>query len=187
MKIAFVSKNKYKVEEVEILLKDSIIEVVCVPRTIDELQTQDHQQLVQDKLLKAFKVCGRPVFVEHTSLHINYLNGFPGGLTETFWETLKHDRFAALVGSFSDPSIIAKTTIGYCDGKSVHFFSGEITGKASKIPKGPREFQWDSVFIPDGFSQTFAEMGVDEKNKISMRKIAYEKFMTFIDNDERFS
>ena len=182
MKIAFVSKNPHKVEEVKILLKKSIIEVTQLSISIEELQTQDDERLIKDKLLKAFAHSGRPVFVEHTGLHINYLNGFPGGLTEIFWEKLQHDKFAELVGNFPDNSLVAKTSIGFCDGKCMHFFTGEINGSVPKEVRGDRKFQWDSVFIPHGFTQTFAEMGTEEKNKISMRKIAYDKFTEFLNN-----
>jgi XTP/dITP diphosphohydrolase len=176
MKIAFVSKNSHKVSEVQLLLKDHPIEIVRLPFPVDELQTQDDRKLVKDKLIKAFKHCGIPVIVEHTSLHINHLNGFPSGLTEIFWEKLQHDKFASIIGGLPDNTLQAKTIIGYCDGKSVFFFEGQISGTVPNSPRGPKEFQWDSVFIPDGYDQTFAEMGTEEKNKISMRKIAYEKF-----------
>jgi XTP/dITP diphosphohydrolase len=185
MKIAFVSNNLHKVEELKILLKDGPIDVVQVSEKIEELQTQDDEKLVKDKLLKAFAITGKPVFVEHTGLHINYLNGFPGGLTEIFWEKLKHEKFAELVGNLPDNTLTAKTSIGYCDGKCIYFFSGEISGTVPKSPRGPLEFQWDSVFIPDGSDKTFAEMGTVEKNKISMRKIAYDKFLQFLITDGR--
>ncbi|HIE1052061.1 TPA: non-canonical purine NTP pyrophosphatase, partial [Escherichia coli] len=47
------------------------------------------------------------------------------------------------------------------------------------VPKGPRDFQWDCIFIPDGESETFAEMG-DRKNEISMRKKAFDKFKEYL-------
>ena len=103
-------------------------------------------------------------------------------MTEIFWEKLQHDRFAEVVGGFSNPKLRAKTTVGYCDGKNVHFFEGEISGHVPTAPRGPLDFQWDAVFIPHGFSLTFAEMGMDEKNKISMRRIAYDKFLNFLEN-----
>ena len=185
MKIAFVSNNPYKVAEVKVLLRDSSIEVIQLAIKIEELQTQDDQKLVKDKLLKAFTICGRPVFVEHTSLQIEYLNGFPGGLTEIFWEKLKHEKFAQLIGNSANNALIAKTTIAYCDGKCIHNFTGEIKGTVPNVPRGPLEFQWDSVFIPDGYELTFAEMGMVEKNKISMRKMAYDKFIQFLNDDGR--
>jgi XTP/dITP diphosphohydrolase len=47
------------------------------------------------------------------------------------------------------------------------------------IPAGLRDFQWDCVFVPDGYTETFAEMG-DRKNDISMRRKALDAFAVFL-------
>jgi len=84
MKIRFASINPQKILEVCEILQPSGIEVKPFPIRIEELRTEDLHQLVSDKLLVAFKMIGKPVFVEHTGLFINSLNGFPGGLTQIF-------------------------------------------------------------------------------------------------------
>jgi XTP/dITP diphosphohydrolase len=178
--LVFITRNEYKIAEVKMLLKDSGLQLVHHSDAIEELQTEDDDKLVRDKLLKAFRMCGRPVLVEHTSLHIRYLNNFPGGLTQIFWEKLGADRLSEVVGNLPDTTVIAKTIIGYCDGKNLHYFDGEISGKVPSEPAGPRGFQWDCVFIPYGYTQTFAEMGTEKKNEISMRKIAYQKFIKYL-------
>jgi XTP/dITP diphosphohydrolase len=134
--------------------------------------------LVRDKALKAFEYLGEPLFVEHTGLYLDYLNGLPGGLTQIVWDRLEADRFAQLFGT-TDDKVLARTVIGYVDGKKCHFFEGEISGRISSQPRGPRGFQWDCVFVPEGFDKTFAELG-DKKNEISMRKQALDKFAGFL-------
>jgi len=74
----------------------------------------------------------------------------------------------------------AQTIIGYFDGEEYKSFVGEVTGKIAEKPKGPDNFGWDIIFIPKGFSETFAEMGKEKKNAISMRKIALEKLKEFL-------
>ena len=177
MKIRFVTNNTKKLEEVQVLLDN--VEVVPAKLKIDEIQTEDVDKLVKDKLLKAFKRVGRPVFVEHTGLYIESLNGFPGGLTQVFWDKLKEDRFSELFGNLKTTKATAETTIGFCDGKNIHFFKGAIDGNISSEPRGNRDFQWDCVFIPEGETQTFSELGT-KKNEISMRKIAFDKFKTYL-------
>ncbi|GBG89497.1 hypothetical protein CBR_g49288 [Chara braunii] len=55
-----------------------------------------------------------------------------------------------------------------------------VTGKI--VPaRGPKVFGWDPVFEPEGYSQTYAEMGKDEKNKISHRGRALQKLKSFLD------
>jgi XTP/dITP diphosphohydrolase len=100
-------------------------------------------------------------------------------LTQLFWDRLQADRFSEIFGKAHETRVIARTIVAYCDGQRVYYFNGEMTGKISPEPRGPLEFQWDCVFIPDGFSQTFAEMG-EKKSKVSMRKRALDSFAEFL-------
>lgn len=175
MKIRFMSSNPHKIAEVERILGPVGIEIIAVPQKIQELQTEDVYALVKDKLIKAFGSIGRPLFVEHTGLYLSGLNGLPAGLTQIFWDQLKEDRFARLVAGLNDDKVTARTVLGYCDGHKMHLFEGAIEGKVPEMPAGPTKFQWDCVFIPNGFSETFAEMG-PAKDNISMRRIALDKF-----------
>lgn len=179
MKIRFVSSNKHKLAEVSAILTPVGVEVVPTTIKIEELQTNDVGVLVRDKLIKAFRRIGRPLFVEHTGLYIDGLNGFPAGLTQVFWDSLQADKFAEIIGNLPDSRLIAKTVLGYCDGRRFHLFEGEISGRVPKAPAGNRDFQWDCVFIPDGKTQTFAELG-PEKNEISMRRKALDGFAAFL-------
>jgi XTP/dITP diphosphohydrolase len=179
MEIRFVSRNQFKIDETKEIMLGSGIDIIPFNRKIEELQTLDVKSLVKDKLMKAFSLIGRPLFVEHTGLYIKYLNGFPAGLTQIFWDSLEADKFSELVGNLPDTTVLAKTIIGYCDGKQIYYFEGEVNGNIVNIPKGSRDFQWDCVFCPLGHSQTFAEMGL-AKNDISMRKQALENFKKFL-------
>lgn len=186
MRIHFVSKNMYKIQEVQELLKDADVEIISLEHQISEIQTEDVEALVRDKLLKAFKIVGRPVIVEHTGLYIEDLNHFPGGLTQIFWDKLQAETFTSLLSTFENPKVKAKTVIGYCDGKKIHFFEGEVDGVVSDYPRGNRDFQWDCIFIPAGHELTFAELG-EHKNSISMRKIAFDEFKAFLRGEYKWS
>lgn len=175
MKIRFMSGNTHKITEVKRILAPFGVDLVPVSRKIEELQTEDVQSLVRDKLTKAFEAIGRPLLVEHTGLYLSGLNGLPAGLTQIFWDRLQADRFADLVAGLGDNKVIAKTVLGYCDGRGVHIFEGAIEGTVPRKPAGPTDFQWDCVFIPNGSTQTFAEMGV-AKDDISMRRKALDLF-----------
>jgi len=170
-----MSGNEHKIAEVQRILAPVGVDVVPVSRKLEELQTEDVERLVRDKLTKAFEVIGRPLFVEHTGLYLNGLNGLPAGLTQIFWDRLQADRFADLVAGLGDAKATAKTVLGYCDGRKIHLFEGAIEGTVPRIPAGPTDFQWDCVFVPDGSTQTFAEMG-EAKDDISMRRKALDLF-----------
>jgi XTP/dITP diphosphohydrolase len=183
--IRFVSSNQHKISEAKLILGVQDIDVIASPLKIEELQTTDTHRLVHDKVLKAFELIGRRLFVEHTGLYLEYLNGFPGGLTQIFWDSLKADKFADLFGKLSpNPVVIAKTAIAYCDGKKIYDFEGEIAGRIVPKPRGKRDFQWDCVFQPKSRKETFAEMG-DRKNDISMRRIALDKLAAHLTSPPR--
>jgi len=175
LKIRFMSGNPHKIAEVQRILGPVGVEIVPVSRKIEELQTEDVERLVRDKLIKAFQVIGHPLFIEHTGLYLKGLNGLPAGLTQIFWDRLEADRFAALVAGLGESAVTAKTVLGYCDGCEIHLFEGAIDGTVPPLPAGSKEFQWDCVFVPDGHNQTFAEMG-SAKDDISMRRKALDKF-----------
>ena len=79
------------------------------------------------------------------------------------------------MAALGDDKVIAKTVLGYCDGRQMHLFEGAIEGTVPRAPAGPEDFQWDCVFIPDGYTRTFAEMGT-EKDDVSMRRLALDRF-----------
>ena len=75
----------------------------------------------------------------------------------------------------------AKTIIGLakCSGR-IYYFEGSIKGTIVS-PVGKSVFGWDPIFQPEGFSKSFAEMTRDEKNQISMRRIALNKLKEFME------
>jgi XTP/dITP diphosphohydrolase len=172
MRVRFLSSNERKIAETQAILEGTSVEVIPVRRRLHEIQDADLDHLVREKCVQAFRLIGRPVFVEHTGLFIEALNGLPGGLTRIFWDTLGAERVAALFGG-PDSRATARTRIGYCDGCAIRQFEGEITGNIAPEPRGDAEGEWDGVFVPDGETETFAEMG-GRKNAISMRRAALE-------------
>jgi XTP/dITP diphosphohydrolase len=179
MEIRFLSSNVHKIREAEAILGSAGVRIVPVAAKIEELQTEDVQRLVRNKVMKAFEQIGRPIFVEHTGLPLPGLNGLPGGLTQIFWDRLQADAFVSLVKGLGSRAVTAKTVIGYCDNRTIRYFEGEVSGTVPDAPAGARDFQWDCVFMPDGFTQTFAELG-DKKNDISMRRLALDRLAAFL-------
>ena len=71
------------------------------------------------------------------------------------------------------------TCIALVTGSEEHVFYGEISGKIIRERRGSSGFGYDSVFVPEGYEETFAEMGEEEKNKISHRARAVKKLSDF--------
>jgi XTP/dITP diphosphohydrolase len=177
MKFLLISNNPHKLKEFDEICKPCGISIQPISEKIDEIQTDDSEKLVRDKVLKAFKIFKRPLLVEHTGLKIHDFGDLPGGLTQLFWDKLQADKFSARFGGMK---VTAFTIIGLCDEKRIHFFEGKIGGVIVSSPRGNSAFQWDVVFQPDGYDQTFAEMGPVKKNEISMRKSAITKLADYV-------
>lgn len=182
MDLYLISSNKYKRKEVAHILNGLSVTINSYDHKIKEIQSQDMYEIVEDKSLKAFNIIGRPVIVEHTGLYIEDFDDFPGGLTQIFWDSLKAEKFCKY---FGNKNVLAKTIVAFCDGKRIKLFEGEISGRIVSEPRGNRDFQWDCVFQPNGYNETFAEMG-EKKNGISMRKIALEKLKKYLEGKNEF-
>jgi XTP/dITP diphosphohydrolase len=182
--VRFVSDNPHQMAGLQSLLAAVAIEVIPIQLEIEELQTQDGARLIRDKAMRAFAEIGRPLFVQHTGLHLATMNGLPGGLTRTFWDTLQAERFAKLFGTVADTSAFARCTIGYIDGQRVYSFAGELTGRISASPSGDPKFQWATVFIPEGQTRSLAELD-DGGDEVSVHKLAVDAFVEFLRQKEQ--
>lgn len=181
MKIYFLSSNKFKIQEVQSILNSTDIDVLAVSSKIHEIQSDNMEEIAMDKVLKAFKEIGRSILVEQTGLLIKDFGNLPGGLTQIFWDSLEADKFSEIFSKIGSSEVTAKTVLAFCNGKHIHTFEGTIDGHIVNPPRGNKDFQWDCVFEPIGYNKTFAELG-DEKNNISMRRLALNKFKTYLED-----
>lgn len=182
MQIYFLSSDKHKIQEVQSILNSQKIEVLAICEEIDEIQSNDMHKIALDKALKAFRKIRRPVLVEHTGLLLKDFGNLPGGLTRIFWDSLQADKFSNIFSKIDSAEVTAKSIFAFCDGKHIHTFEGSIDGHIICPPRGTRDFEWDCVFEPCGYDKTFAELG-NQKNEISMRKLALEKLITFLEEN----
>lgn len=183
MEMFLVSSNKGKLREFEQILNEenlSEIEIKNIELELEEIQAVEIEEVIKPKAKKAFQKINKPVIVEDTGLFIEELNGLPGALTKLFLERIGNEGICNLITN--NRKAMAKTIITYFDGKDYNFFEGKISGCITKCPTTSEGFGWDPIFIPENYENTFAELSPSQKNKISMRKIALEKFKNFIKN-----
>jgi XTP/dITP diphosphohydrolase len=178
--IRFLTKNPGKFRELKQLLDRKRFNLIRDSTEIHELQTKDMDVLVRDKVLQAFGRIRHPLIVDHTGLEFDLLKGFPAGLTSVFYDTLGDEGIASLIGKSANPKVTAVTLIAYCDGRKIHSFRGEARGTVAPHPCGKHGFQWDVLFVPEGYNKTYAQLGQKKKNEISMRRRAFDKFATFL-------
>jgi len=175
VEIHFVTSNKDKLEEFEDILG---FKLKRVNLELDEIQAVEVKKVTKHKTRQAFGKVKRPVICEDTGLYFEEWGGLPGALAKLFGEKIGYDKLCKVLKGSRRAK--AQTVIGFFDGRNYKSFIGEIRGKITKTPKGENGFGWDTIFIPQGHRKTFAQMDFGEKNKISMRKIALEKFKKFL-------
>lgn len=184
MPLIFVTGNEHKFAEASAIALEHGLELIQVRDQLVEIQTASINAIVYRKAKDAYERLGRPLFVEHTSLHIEFANGFPGGLTSIFLATLGDDKVCELFGRPGRDAAFGQTTVGYCDGRRVHQFSGILKGRIIDAARGARkgweQFGWSRIFIPEGYSTTLSELGMKEKNKFSMRRVAIIELVSFL-------
>ena len=71
------------------------------------------------------------------------------------------------------------------DDQGSHLFAGEVHGSILDESRGSMGFGYDPLFVPDGWTLTFAEVTKDEKNRVSHRAKAFEQFLKFLATVEK--
>ncbi len=178
MTLYFITGNKNKFEEVKSILP----QVEQINIDLPEIQDIDAKEIIKAKLLEALNHREAEFIVEDTSLCFDCLNGLPGPLIKWFMKTIGIEGLSNITKNLGNNKAEAKTIVGYAKSQDeIYFFEGSIKGKIIS-PRGSSGFGWDPIFQPDGFSRNFAEMSREEKNSISMRRIALNKLKEFIES-----
>lgn len=174
--VTFVTTSKHKITETNKILgikyKISRIE-------IPEIQSLDLDEVITEKAKAAYKIFKRPILVEDVSLEIKALNGLPGTFVKFFLKTLGTEKTVALIGSQKTNTKVTGAVVIY-DGRNLKIFKGTAHGTLSKKDKGTSGFGFDKVFIPKGYTTTYAQMPSALKNKISHRAKALIKVKKYL-------
>lgn len=147
---------------------------------LTEIQSLDLFEVVEDKVRRAYEIVKAPVLVEDVSLTFLSMNSLPGPLIKWFYESLGNDGLSKLLNMYESRDALAEVIFAFCDEHGVKVFSGKMEGSIAHEPCGDAGFGWDPIFIPKGYSKTWAEMNDNEKHETSMRKIALEKLLMFL-------
>ena len=185
--ITFVTGNANKLKEVLYILggnndSNTVGKFNIVNRSLDVEEIQGTiDEVTIHKAKSAAQLIGGPVLVEDTCLAFDALNDLPGPYVKWFLKAIGLRGLVDMLYKFDDKGAKAVCTFGYCEvpGKEVKLFQG-ITKGTIVESRGPQDFGWDSIFEPNGFTETYAEMEKATKNSISHRYKALEKVKTFL-------
>jgi len=186
-KLVLATHNRDKFKEMRQALEGLDWEVVAafdfpgVPDVIEDGQTLEENSLKKAKELSVFT--GLPALSDDTGLFIEALNGQPGiyaarfaGEKCTYGDNVRKVlSLMAGVAAVSRKAIFRTVITLYNPAQGVKQVSGEVVGFITEKIHGDGGFGYDPIFMPEGFSKTFSEMTLDEKNQISHRGRALQK------------
>ena len=188
--LIIATNNAHKLQEIQPLISDhfDIKTLKQIGSTDDIPETAD--SLEGNALLKAryiFEKYGCNCFADDTGLEIEALNGRPGVFSARYASDghdfeANIDKVLGEMHGIDNRNARFRTVIALIlDGK-VNYFEGIVNGKIITERKGSEGFGYDPVFIPEGYTQTFAEMSLAEKNKISHRARAVARLVDFLNS-----
>ena len=188
MKLVFATNNRHKLDEVRAIVGDkieilSLNDIGChddIPETADTLQG--------NALIKAryiYEKYGTDCFADDTGLEVEALSGEPGVYSaryageecdsEANMKKLLHN----LTGK-KNRNAQFRTVIALIIGGEEKLFNGIVKGSITEEKRGDSGFGYDPIFIPEGFSESFAQMGSDQKNSISHRYRATRQLSDYL-------
>lgn len=190
MKLFFASRNAGKIKEVQALCPPEY-SIHGVNDFINYDLPEDGSTLEENARQKAKLVAdlsGARAFADDTGLEVFSLNMEPGVFSARYAGEHRNDADNILkllqnMQNHTDRAARFRTVIAYTDGKEFRFFEGIVNGKIALQQVGQNGFGYDSVFIPDGETRTFAEMSTNEKNALSHRGRAIRCFIDFLANN----
>jgi len=187
MNILFATSNKNKLKEIQSLLPSFIkllsLEDIDLSEDIPE-NSLTIEGNAKQKTYYIIKHFGVDCFADDTGLEVEALNGSPGVHSARYAGNGRNDKdnrdlLLKKLEGIKDRSARFKTVISLYYNKQQYLFEGIINGSIAIEETGDKGFGYDSIFIPENETRTFAEMSLGEKNKISHRARAFSKMISF--------
>jgi XTP/dITP diphosphohydrolase len=208
MKIVFATNNEHKLSEIRAILGSQFEIVSLADIGCHEEIPETGTTLEENALMKAEYIYNKyhlSCFADDTGLEVEALNGAPGVYSARYasmdsnTSDTSHDseaNMARLLRELANNNnrkarfrtviaLIEKKDICPCGCtsiKQIHRFEGIVDGEITREKSGVEGFGYDPIFRPDGYDQTFAELGTDIKNQISHRARATAKLAEFLND-----
>ena len=190
MELIFATHNKNKVIEVKSLINQNInllnLSDINFTDDINETATT----LAGNALLKAqtiFKKTNINCFADDSGLLVDVLNGEPGVYSARYAGEQKNDednitKILSKLQGTENRKAQFKTVLALIINGNEFLFEGTMHGTITYEKMGLNGFGYDPIFMPTGYSKTFAELTLEEKSKISHRALALNKMIDFINS-----
>jgi len=186
--LVFATNNAHKLEEVSAKIKGkikllSLDDIGCVEDLAETGITFKENASLKSRFIydKYHVNC----FGDDSGLEIEALNGAPGVYSARYAgghgnHAANIEKVLAQLNGLTNRKANFRTVISLLWEGEEHFFEGMVNGTIRNERSGTAGFGYDPIFQPDGYSVTFAEMSLADKNKISHRAIAMAKLLDFL-------
>jgi XTP/dITP diphosphohydrolase len=192
MKIVFATNNRNKLREIREILGDkfeivSLKDIGClddIPETGDTLEENALQKA--DYVYQKYHL---DCFADDTGLEVEALKGAPGVHSARYAEGTDHDSEANMrkllseLGNNNNRKAQFRTVIALLLNGELHEFEGKVEGRIDTEKHGTEGFGYDPIFIPEGYQESFAQLGEDIKNQISHRARAVRLLADYLLKD----
>lgn len=187
--ILIATHNQHKKEEIQQILGDQFNVTSLTDYDLHDEIVEDGLTFHENALIKAkfcFEKTGKPSLGDDSGLVVESLDGRPGIFSARY--AGNHDFAKNMAKVLEEMNGVENrkayfvTVMCLVEENSVKYFEGRVYGNLTQTIKGEKGFGYDPIFIPEGYKITFAEMSAEDKNKISHRKQAIEKFLEFVEN-----
>ena len=188
-KIVFATNNLNKLRELRYAIKDFDIIGLKDLNIIEDIP-ETGNSLKDNALQKAkyiYDKTGLNCFADDTGLEIEALDGRPGVYSARYAgpdcdSEENMNKVLNELGSLKNRNAAFSTVIALIIEGDEYFFEGKVEGEILKDKQGIDGFGYDPIFRPFGYDQSFAEMSLELKNKISHRGLAVDKLIKFLKN-----
>lgn len=192
MKIVFATNNSHKLSEIRAILGSrfevlSLSDIGChddIPETANTLEGNAIQ-----KARYITEKYGFDCFADDTGLEVSSLGGEPGVHSARYAEGTDHNSEANMqkllqrLEGKTDRKAQFRTVICLArkaDIADYTLFEGIVRGSIATEKQGDEGFGYDPIFVPEGYNESFAQLGLDIKNGISHRARAVAKLAQYL-------
>ena len=188
MELVFATNNKHKLQELQAILGNrfkllSLKDIGCNEEIPEEQPTLEGN--ARQKSMYIFEKYNFSCFADDTGLEVDALNGEPGVYSARYAGDEKNadanmNKVLVEMAKINNRNARFRTVISLIINGTEKQFEGIVKGKILRKKRGDSGFGYDPIFQPDGFEKTFAEMKLEDKNKISHRGRAVEKLVCYL-------
>ena len=195
--IVSATGNRHKIIEIESITKLFGMKVIAKGETaaaaleVEETGTtfEENSKIKAEEIMK---VTGMPAIADDSGLMVEALGGAPGVYSARFagehaTDEENNEKLMSLMEGIPDgrrqAKFVSVITLMYPDGR-ILTARGECPGTIGRVPEGTNGFGYDPLFLPEGYSVTYAQLTAEEKNRISHRAKALEILRRRLESEE---